>query len=183
MEVSCKEALDIFEEKGAEVDLDKRIVKIPRRMVESAINTAPSKVILYGREDKHNLDLEGQNVYFGTGGTVLNVLDWETNKKRPSTLKDIAQFAKLVDALDNVHFYLLPLFLTELSKETVDVNRFYAGISNTSKHIMGGIYDKAGLLETIKMAEEIAGGAEQLRKRPFINPKGRIPRACPWMNE
>ena len=169
MEVNCKEALDIFKEKGAEVDYDKHIVKISRKMVEDAIDTAPSKIILYGRDDKHNLDLESSNVYFGTGGTVLNVLDWETNKKRPSTLEDVAQFAKLVDALDNVHFYLLPLYPTELPKETVDVNRFYAGISNTSKHIMGGIYDKAGLLETIKMAEEIAGGTEQLRKRPFIS--------------
>ncbi|MCJ7690799.1 MAG: trimethylamine methyltransferase family protein, partial [Clostridiaceae bacterium] len=136
MEVNCKEALDIFKEKGAEVDYDKHIVKISRKMVEDAIDTAPSKIILYGRDDKHNLDLESSNVYFGTGGTVLNVLDWETNKKRPSTLEDVAQFAKLVDALDNVHFYLLPLYPTELPKETVDVNRFYAGISNTSKHIM-----------------------------------------------
>jgi len=169
MEVNCKEALDIFKEKGAKVDFDKRIVKIPREMVEDAIDTAPSKVILYGREDKHNLVLEGSNVYFGTGGTVLNVLDWETNKKRPSTLEDVAQFAKLVDALDNVHFYLLPLYPTELSQEAVDVNRFYAGISNTSKHIMGGIYDRTGLLETIKMAEEIAGGVAQLREHPFIS--------------
>jgi len=160
MEVNCKEALDIFKEKGAEVNYDKHIVKIPCKMVEEAIDTAPSKVILYGREEKHNLVLEDKNVYFGTGGTVLNVLDWKTNQKRPSTLEDVAQ---------NVHFYLLPLYPTELSQEAVDVNRFYAGISNTSKHVMGGIYDKEGLLETIKMAEEIAGGAEQLRKRPFIS--------------
>ena len=32
MEVNCKEALDIFKEKGAKVDFDKRIVKIPREM-------------------------------------------------------------------------------------------------------------------------------------------------------
>ncbi|HAJ33931.1 MAG TPA: trimethylamine methyltransferase [Candidatus Atribacteria bacterium] len=169
VEVNCKEVLEIFKEKGAEVNFDTRLVKLSRKMVEDAIDTAPSKVILYGREDKHNLVLEDKNVYFGTGGTVLNVLDWKTNQKRPSTLEDVAQFAKLVDALDNVHFYLLPLYPTELPKEIIDVNRFYAGISNTSKHIMGGIYDKAGLLETIKMAEEIAGGADRLRKRPFIS--------------
>jgi trimethylamine--corrinoid protein Co-methyltransferase len=64
MEVNCKEALDIFKEKGAEVDFNKRIVKIPHEMVEDAIDEAPSKVILYGREDKHNLVLEGSNVYF-----------------------------------------------------------------------------------------------------------------------
>lgn len=71
MEVNCKEALDIFKEKGAKVDFDKHIVKMPREMVEDAIDTAPSKVILYGREDKHNLVLEGSNVHFGTSGTVL----------------------------------------------------------------------------------------------------------------
>ena len=169
VEVNCKKALEIFKENGAEVNFDTRLVKLSRKMVEDAIDTAPSKVILYGREEKHDLVLEDKNVYFGTGGTVLNVLDWKTNQKRPSTLEDVAQFAKLVDALDNVHFYLLPLYPTELPKEIVDVNRFYAGISNTSKHIMGGIYDKAGLLETIKMAEEIAGGPAALREHPFIS--------------
>jgi len=84
-------------------------------------------------------------------------------------LKDVAQFAKLVDGLENIHFYLLPLYPTELNKEVVDVNRFYTGLSNTSKHIMGGIYTKKGVSEVIKTAEMIAGSPQKLRERPIIS--------------
>ena len=169
IEVHSKEAFRVFEENGARVDYAQKRVKIPCSMVEDAIDKTPSKVILCGREECYDLTLEDKRVYSGTGGIVLNVLDLETGEKRPSTLEDIAQFAKLVDALENIHFCLLPLYPTELNKEIVDVNRFYAGFGNTSKHIMGGIYTKKGMLETIKMAEKIAGGPQKLRERPIIS--------------
>jgi len=169
IEVNTKRGLRIFKEKGAKVDFDKKRVKIPRSMVEDALNKAPSKVILCGREEKHDLTLEDKRVYMGTGGTALNVLDLETGKKRPSTLEDVGKIARLVDALENVHFYLLPVYPNDLPKEKVDVNRFYAGLNNTTKHIMGGPYTKEGTLEVIKIAEEIAGGEKALRERPIIS--------------
>jgi len=169
IEVNTKRGLRIFKEKGAKVDFDKKRVKIPRSMVEDALNKAPSKVILCGREEKHDLILEDKRVYMGTGGTALNVLDLETGEKRPSTLEDVGKIARLVDALENVHFYLLPVYPNDLPKEKVDVNRFYAGLNNTTKHIMGGPYTKEGTLEVIKIAEEIAGGEKALRERPIIS--------------
>jgi len=169
IEVNTKRGLRIFKEKGAKVDFDKKRVKIPRSMVEDALNKAPSKVILCGREEKHDLILEDKRVYMGTGGTALNVLDLERGEKRPSTLEDVGKIARLVDALENVHFYLLPVYPNDLPKEKVDVNRFYAGLNNTTKHIMGGPYTKEGTLEVIKIAEEIAGGEKALRERPIIS--------------
>jgi trimethylamine---corrinoid protein Co-methyltransferase len=68
-------ARQIFDDKGAKVDNDSRIVKMPRVMIEEAIDSTPSKIILCGREEKNDLVLEGSNVHLGTGGTVLNTLD------------------------------------------------------------------------------------------------------------
>jgi len=169
IEVNTKRGLQIFKEKGAEVDFDKRRVKIPRCMVEDAIDKAPSKVILCGREEKHDLILEDKRVYMGTGGTALNVLDLETGEKRLSTLEDVGEIARLVDALENIHFYLLPVYPNDLPKEKVDVNRFYAALNNTTKHIMGGPYTREGALEVIKIAEEIMGGEKALRESPIIS--------------
>ncbi len=169
VQVNNKRALNIFQEKGAKVNKEKKIVKIPPSMVEDAISKAPSKVVLCGREEKHDLLLEDNRVYMGTGGTALNVLDLDTGEKRPSTLEDVAKIARLVDALDNIHFYLLPVYPNDLPKEKVDVNRFYAGLSNTSKHIMGGPYTIEGTINVIKMTQEIAGGKEKLKRRPIVS--------------
>ena len=94
IEVNSRTAFQIFKEKGARVDSNKRRVKIPRAMVDDAIDKAPSKVVLYGREEKYDLILENKRVYMGTGGTAINILDLKTGGKRASTLKDVEEIAR-----------------------------------------------------------------------------------------
>jgi len=168
IQVNSEQARELLLSAGAK-EKSKSVILFPEKLVRWAIDEAPSKVVLYGREDRHNLTLEDARVYFGTGGTVLYTLDLETGQRRPTTLVDIAQVGQLVDALENVHFYLLPLYPNELPKEQVDVNRFYAGLTSTTKHIMGGIYTMEGLREAIELAEMVAGGAEALRERPIVS--------------
>jgi len=168
VEMNNKEAQEILGAAGARVDKEKNRVFLPFKLVEKCIGTAPSEVLLAGREEEYDLHLGGKRVYLGTGGTALNVLDG-TNTHRPSTLQDCRDTAKVVDALDNIHFFVLPVYPIGMLKENVDVNRFYSAIQNTTKHIMGGVYTIEGIRKVIRIAEEIAGSPEALRKRPFIS--------------
>ncbi len=168
VEVHSAEGLTYFAKAGAKVDEVSNRVRIPRELVMHCINKAPSEVVLCGREDKNNLTLRDTRVYMGTGGTALNVLDLEKIRRR-SSLNDCAQIARLVDALDNIHFLVCPVFPHEVPKEHVDVNRFYYSLKNTSKHVMGGVYTVEGVRNVIRMAEAIAGGAQELRRRPFLS--------------
>jgi trimethylamine---corrinoid protein Co-methyltransferase len=168
-QVNNARALDLFEERGALVNRDTRIVRIPRAMVEDAIASAPSTVVLTGRDSKNDLVLEGTRVYMGTGGTALYVLDLD-GKKRPSTVRDIAQIARLVDGLDNIDFLVIPVYPNEIEdKSRVDVNRFYYSLSNTTKHVQGGAYTLEGIRQVIQMGELIAGGREALRACPLLS--------------
>jgi len=76
------EAQEIFYSYGCEVDKEKSIVKIPPYLVEEAIRTAPSKVLLAGRNPKYDVVLEGTRVAYTTFGVGINVLDLETGKHR-----------------------------------------------------------------------------------------------------
>ena len=167
--VHSKLAFDTFQNHGAVCDASRKLVKFSRPMVEDAIARAPKKVVLCGREEKHDLYCEGKNVYLGTGGTVLNVIDLETDMKRQTLLKDVRDIARLCDALENVHFMVLPVYPNDLPPQEVDINRFHSSIMNCSKHLMGGIYTLKGTLDIIKMAETIAGGPKALRERPFVS--------------
>ncbi len=167
--VNNRSALDKFNQAGAKVDFENARVYISRSMLEEAVNSAPSQVTLCGREEKHDLVLEGTRTYMGTGGTVLNILDSETGKRRPTTLQDLKDVARLVDSLDNIHFFMLPLYPRGLTAEEVDINRFWWGMVNTSKHIMGGVYTIEGIREVIRIAAEVAGGQARLRERPIIS--------------
>jgi len=164
-----KEILSLFSKIGAKVNFEQGRIKFSPTLVEDALNKAPSKVILCGREEKNDLILEDKRVYCGTGGAALNVLDLETGKKREAVLKDIANIAKLVDALDNIHFFIRPVVARDVPREFLDVNKYYAALSNTSKHVMGSAYSVESALKVISIAEEIAGGGEKLRERPIIS--------------
>jgi trimethylamine---corrinoid protein Co-methyltransferase len=167
--VHSKLAFDTFQIHGAVCDASRKLVKFSRSMVEDAIARTPKKVVLCGREEKHDLYCEGKNVYLGTGGTVLNVIDLETDMKRQTLLKDVRDIAKLCDALENVHFMVLPVYPNDLPPQEVDINRFHSSIMNCSKHLMGGIYTLKGTLDIIKMAETISGSPRALRERPFLS--------------
>ncbi len=159
----------IFADHGAVVDDGAAIVKIPRAMLEEAVAAAPSRVLLCGREEKNDLVLEGTNTYLGTGGTVLYTLDLETGERRPTEARDVAGYARMTDALENVAFFVINCYPQDVPAEEADVNRFYHALANTSKHVMGGIYTAAGLKNVIRLAEEIAGGKARLLERPFVS--------------
>ncbi|MBS3819287.1 trimethylamine methyltransferase family protein [bacterium] len=168
-EVRQPEAFEMFKKAGATVDHESRKVRVKESLVKKLISSIPSQVTLYGRDSKHDLYLGSGNVYFTTGGTALNVLDYETQKRRPANLQDLIEVIRIVDQMENIHGMLLPTYPNELAGEAVDINRFFAGLNFTSKHVMGGIYTQEGINEVIQMAEKVAGSPEALRERPIIS--------------
>lgn len=171
VQVNFSEARQMFREAGAEVDEASRVVKVPPGLVEELISRAPSTVRLCGRGENDELDclIGGNAVYMGTGGTALNVQDTGATDSRRSMLADVMNMARLVEALDNIHFYMLNVFPNDLPQEDIDVNRFGAALNRTRKHVIGGVYTVEGVRNVIRMAEIIAGSSEKLRQRPFVS--------------
>jgi len=168
-EVHSEEGLELFRKVGAWVDDSRMVVQMPRELVVELIEMAPSRVQLCGQDEKNDLILGGTRVHTGTGGTALYVHSSDTGRKELATLVDLKRIARLVDGLDNIHLFTLPTYPSELPVEQVDVNRFFAGLDNTTKHIMGGLYTPEGLKQVIRMAEIVAGTPQQLRERPLIS--------------
>jgi trimethylamine--corrinoid protein Co-methyltransferase len=169
VKLDLPEALQMFSDAGAHVDIKDKRVRIPATIVEKYLTLAPSTVVLYGREPKNSLTLEGTRVYMGTGEAALKVIDSNTGEKRPSNLEDIARLAKLTDGLDNIHFYTIPCTAQEIPQDKVSVNEFYVSILNTSKHVMGSVHSPKDVKNVIDMAAIICGGKDKLREQPFIS--------------
>lgn len=163
-------ALAAFEKAGAVVDEQAQRVRMPRSFVEDAIASNPSSITLHSRDGEFDAVLEKNRVHYGTGGTAIYVLDLETGKRRPSTIEDVILNARLVNQLDNIHVFTINVFPNEIkNRHHIDVNRFFHALNNTTKHVMGGIYSLEGCKRVVSMAEMIAGGAEKLRREPFVS--------------
>jgi trimethylamine--corrinoid protein Co-methyltransferase len=168
-EAGLDDTLGMLEKAGAAVDRDQTRIAFPRDLVEAQTRLAPERVVLCGRADGTDLDLIDHQVHMGTGGAAIKVLDLETGQARSSTLKDIYQIGRVVDRMDNIHFYLRPCIPTDIPETAYDVNMFYACLKATGKHVMSGVNDEAGLHQVIEMASLIAGGKAELQERPFIS--------------
>ncbi len=170
MQVFSATAREAFAKAGADVDEASNVVKLPRALVEDAVDSNPSSITLYSRDGKTDAVLEDSRVHYGTGGTAIYVLDPDTGERRPSTTQDVAWNARFVESLENIHLFTINVFPNEIEvQDNIDPNRFFHAFDNTSKHVMGGIYSMAGCRKVVEMAQLIAGGAEALREKPFTS--------------
>jgi trimethylamine--corrinoid protein Co-methyltransferase len=160
-------ALELFHKNGADIDGNR--VRIPEKLIQQVLESASKSILLAGRDPANDLLLEGSRVHIGTGGAALQVLDLEKDTIRPATLQDTADMALLVDALPNIHFYLLPIYPTDIPEESVEISKFYAALKNTGKHVQGGVYTIEGLSNVVRMCEKIMGGPQALRERPIVS--------------
>jgi trimethylamine--corrinoid protein Co-methyltransferase len=168
-EQGLEKTVEMLEKNGANVDRGKKIVKFPRQMIVEQVAKAPEKVILCGRDPKHDLTLTEDRVHLGTGGGTIKILDLETGNVRSTTLKDLHDVSRLVDQLENIHFLVRPCIPTDIDKADYDINMFYACLSGSSKHVMSGVNDEQGLHDVVEMAAMLAGGLAKLQERPFIS--------------
>jgi trimethylamine--corrinoid protein Co-methyltransferase len=168
-ESGLDDTLHMLEAVGAQVDRPAARIRFPRKLVLDFIRKAPQRVALYSRTGKDDLDLAEHNVYLGTGGAAIRIIDLETGEYRPSTLKDLYHVARLADKLDHIHFFLRPCIPTDIPETEYDVNGFYACLKGTGKHVMAGVNNIESFHQVLELASMVAGDREKLREKPFIS--------------
>ena len=168
-ESGLEDILDMLKKAGADIDRNNARIYFSGDLVMEQASKAPEQVVLFSRDGRNDLDLTEHRVHLGTGGAAIRVLDLETGEARPSTLKDLYQLGRLVDQLDNIHFFLRPCIPTDIPPTAYDVNVFYACLKATGKHVMAGVNDVEGFHNVLDLTSLVAGGMEKLREKPFIS--------------
>ena len=168
-ESGLDDTLRMLQQAGVTLDREQSRLFFPSRLVLEKAAQAPERVILYSRDGKNDMDLTEHRVHLGTGGAAIKILDLETGEARPSTLKDLFQLGRLVDQLDNIHFFLRPCIPTDIPGSAYDVNVFYTCLKATGKHVMAGVNDVDGFHKVMDLAAMVAGGPEKLRGNPIIS--------------
>lgn len=170
MHVGSKEAMDLFEDGGATVNRSEGTVRIPQYMIEEAIRSAPSTMILAGRNRKRDVVLDRSRVNFTTFGAGVNWLDLETGNIRDTLKADLATTALLADYLPGVDVYSHSVTARDMPKESVDLHEAEAFLSNTTKHCMHiDLTCRESVFKYIEMGAAIVGGKDELRKHPVIS--------------
>ena len=162
-------AMDCFETAGAQVDRNGGIVKIPSRLVEAAIQSAPSKVLLAGRDSKNDLVLGENKVHFTNFSEGVKINDPYTAENRSPVKQDLVNVARVIDYLDEIDFCEKAIGAHDVPQETVPLHNAEAFLTNTTKHCAFGPGNGKLLNKIMEMAAVIVGGAKRLAERPIVS--------------
>jgi trimethylamine--corrinoid protein Co-methyltransferase len=161
--------LNRLEEAGAQVDYENQRVRFQGEQLDALLSRAPSHFTLYSRDGKNDLPLRNGRVHFANGGRVFRILDMATGGYRLTMLRDVAHTAALVNNLEHVHFYVIACQAHDLKPRYYHLNDFFHAFNHTTKHVMGGCDNLAGVEQVWKLAVYIAGGEEKFREKPFFS--------------
>jgi trimethylamine--corrinoid protein Co-methyltransferase len=163
---SCIEATT---RKGAFVSAHGRLC-FPRALVEDTIALAARHFPLHGREPRHDLEPWGRKVYFGTAGAAVLMVDPVTREHRETTLRDLYDAARLVDRLDNVHFFQRTMVARDLADpRELDLNTLYACLAGTRKHVGTSWSQPEHVQESFELLHLVAGSEAAWRARPCVS--------------
>ncbi len=165
--VHDEEARETLKKAGCWVDGIR--VRIPSAVVERSLRSAPSRVTLCNsRTGARDVLLEGNNAYFGTGSDTPFYIDPYTGERKRSTKQSVGWACKVIDALPNLDFVMSLGIVQDVPALVSDRHQFEAQVLNTGKPIVTTAHDIHGFADIIEMCEIIAGGAEELRRNPFM---------------
>lgn len=168
--VFCEEALEILDGAGARVDKSSNTVKFPQYVVERAIRSAPGKVLLAGRDPRHDLIVGEGCLGFTNFGAGVRIVNPYTGELKETVKTDVGKTALVCDALDSVSIYSSAVVAKDMPEATEDLHEAEAFLSNTGKHcqhvdLTGG----KGARGFLEMGAAITGGFDQLCRRPVIS--------------
>ncbi|MEP4806260.1 MAG: trimethylamine methyltransferase family protein, partial [Hyphomicrobiales bacterium] len=128
------ELLDLVLPKGAVMN-DLNRLCFPRALMDDILAGAAKEFYVYARgerEGKDDMHCSAESVYFANSGTAVTTFDSETKTYRPSVLRDVYDFTRLVDCLDNIHMLGDTVLATDVTDDFAhDMNTIYAMLAGS----------------------------------------------------
>ena len=156
-----REALEMLRAAGAFVH-DGNLVRFPAALVEEALGSAPSRIVMCDRDGEPAVFLEGTKVWFGTGSDCLHFLDPEAGEHRRFTQADIVAGYHLCDALPNIHFVMSIGIPADVDAAVAYDVQMALMLEHTTKPIVFVTDDRASCQRAIDMAAAVAGSPQAL---------------------
>ena len=146
---------------GANVDDEAGLVRFSPSLVAAALARVPRTFRLGGRDPNADLPVDGTLAWLGAAGPAATVADLTSGARRASTASDIADVARLVDAVPQLAF----IGLAAGGPRSVATS-----MVGTSKHVQVEMASDVAAAEALAdVARLVAGDAASLRARPLLS--------------
>ncbi len=144
-------------------------VYLRRDIVEKSLQQLTAHRIFRSADGRRELTIGEGQVRVHNGGGLPFVFDLETGRRRSASLRDVADMARLTDALPHVDVAIPMCGAQDTPAELMTPASFVALLQNTRKPIHAAAAEKpADVYYLVKLAAACCGGEAAFRQRPTI---------------
>ena len=133
--IRSEEVLRFLKDQGLKVNIENQQVWFSPDVVKQALSQLPSRITLFRRGGKVAFVLGKKNGLVASGHNAVYVLDPFTNRRRKATKKDVGDFARLSDALENIDIVGVQAMPQDVPAKSSLLHSLGAVSNNTTKHI------------------------------------------------
>jgi trimethylamine--corrinoid protein Co-methyltransferase len=160
---------DYLKNAGAGVDENTKIVRIPQRLLEECLQTAPKKFSLGARRPDWGLGMNEGECYLMPDGEGITIIDHRTRDERPGTFADWLDATRVIDALDEVSAYWAMIEQGDKRGTLADSVQYWISIfRNFSKHVQDSSPNAATSSWLLEILQAVFGDKDTIRNtHPF----------------
>lgn len=144
---------------------DDRIL-FTQEVIEKALKTVPKHFNIYGRDPRYVVEMGTNKAYAQTCVGTPSIMDLDTGKKRDCLLKDLEDYCRLSDALEDIDI-VSPIFPRDVPQEGIVTIETIAMLRNTTKPLRICAESSHEMKSIIEVLVVAAGGKEELKERPL----------------
>lgn len=167
--IQSEKTLGMLENKGAFVNWDAKIVKIPKSLVEASLNLCPKEFVLGARDSTFDISFPSKKSTINLDGMGTRVKDFHTGERREAKLSDIADAARVFDAMDGGTVLWPPLAAQDVKSTASGFLGAATSFLNSRKHIQDEVKKIQEVSFVWELLKTILGTEEEIRKRKIYS--------------
>ena len=166
VKVQSRQALELLAQAGAAADFEQEVVKIPEKMVRTALASVPAEFDLYDFSGNPLVHYGGDQVHFDPGSSGVHILNPHTLEHQPSATADLVRIIKVTEMLPQIDAQSTAVVCHEVPKDIGDLYRLYLVLLFSTKPVVTGAFSASTLPAMLEMLALFSGGQEALAKKP-----------------
>lgn len=150
-------ALEVLEDRGCQVDYQRKWASLPPDLVDWAVDQAPRVVKLQSRVPENTVTLDGRRSHHTTDSQGTQAIDFETGEVHDSTLADLQKGLRFADALDMVEIVNVMVSASDVPPHLRTIRHFAEAFTQTGKHVRTGVLAAGQVPYLVELVKAVTG--------------------------
>jgi trimethylamine--corrinoid protein Co-methyltransferase len=168
MRLRAPRAMAALESRGALVDRESGLVRMPPDVVRGALATLPDELFIAGAVPERDVIFDRRSgPYFNPSACIARTLDYRTGELRPSSLQDLRDGTTVMDATPELDLLWTFATANDVPVEQRELTEYHTCLTHSSKPLV--LVDPPREVDSVKrIMDVLGGGLDGFRRRPRL---------------